>query len=103
MARLIGSPTRIPAHGKPPKSIEEFIGRVNSSTSIASIARMVSPSGWTEPGQTPEFAEFTIVLRGSLRIETLEGSLDVQAGQAAIVEAGEWVRYSTPGADGAEY
>jgi len=103
MARLIESPTRIQAHGKPAKTIEEFIGRINSSTSVASIARMTSPSGWAEPGQTPEFTEFTVVLRGSLRIETQEGALDVQAGQAVIVAAGEWVRYSTPGAEGAEY
>jgi mannose-6-phosphate isomerase-like protein (cupin superfamily) len=103
VARHISTPTRIQAHGQPPKLIEEFVGRVNSGSSAVSVARMTSPSGWAEPGQTPEFSEFTVVLRGALQVETREGTLRVEAGQAVIVEAGEWVRYSTPGADGAEY
>ncbi|MCC2670950.1 MAG: hypothetical protein K0Q72_3421 [Armatimonadetes bacterium] len=103
MPRLIPSPTRISAAGNVPKLIEEFVGRVNSGTSAVSIARMQSPSGWTEPGQTPEFDEYTVVLRGELRIATREGVLDVAAGQAVITSAGEWVQYSSPGPDGAEY
>ncbi len=103
MPRLINAPTRIHAQGQPPKTIEEFVGRVNSQTETVSIARMVSPSGWNEPGQTPEFDEFTVVLRGELQIETREEVLRVAAGQAAIVHRGEWVRYSTPAAEGAEY
>jgi mannose-6-phosphate isomerase-like protein (cupin superfamily) len=103
MPRLIESPTRIHAHGKPPKVIEEFVGRVNSQTAELSVARMVSPSGWSEPGQTPEFAEYTLVLRGTLRVETRERIFDVEAGQAIITEPGEWIRYSSPGAVGAEY
>jgi mannose-6-phosphate isomerase-like protein (cupin superfamily) len=86
-----------------PKIIEEFIGRVNSQTTSVSIARMTSPSGWIEPGQTPEFDEFTFVLRGALRVESKMGAIEVTAGQAIIVERGEWVRYSTPGPEGAEY
>jgi len=103
MAILIGAPTQIEAAGSPPKKIEEFIGHVNSKTGDLSIARMHSPSGWNEPGQTPEFDEFMVVLRGCLRIETQQEVLNVMAGQAAIVHRGEWVRYSTPGSDGAEY
>ena len=103
MPRLITTPTRIHAHGEPPKVIEEFVGRVNSQTAELSVARMVSPSGWSEPGQTPEFAEYTLVLRGSLRVETRGETFDVAAGQAIITEPGEWIRYSSPGADGAEY
>jgi mannose-6-phosphate isomerase-like protein (cupin superfamily) len=103
MARLITSPTRIQAHGEPSKSIEEFVGRVNSGTSVVSVARMVSPAGWSEPGQKPEFAEFTVVLRGMLQVESRDGTLRVEAGQAIIVVAGEWVRYSSPGPDAAEY
>ena len=103
MARLIQGPTKIEAAGHPPKSIEEFIGRVNSQTSSLSIARMKSPSGWTEPGQTPEFDEYTVVLRGSLHVQSKDGEFDVAAGQAVIVSGGEWVRYSTPGPEGAEY
>jgi mannose-6-phosphate isomerase-like protein (cupin superfamily) len=103
MPRLIDSPTRIHAHGEPPKVIEEFVGRVNSQTTALSVARMVSPFGWSEPGQTPEFAEYTLVLRGTLRVETRERIFDVEAGQAIVIEPGEWVRYSSPGADGAEY
>jgi len=83
--------------------IEEYIGRVNSGTDAVSVAHMHSPSGWQEPGQTPEFDEFTLVLRGSLRVEHREGYLDVEAGQAVIARRGEWVRYSTPSAEGAEY
>ncbi len=103
MPHFIASPTRIHAHGEPPKVIEEFVGRVNSQTSEVSVARMVSPSGWSEPGQTPEFAEYTLVLRGSLRVETHGEIFDVEAGQAIITEPGEWIRYSSPGAEGAEY
>ena len=103
MATLIAKPTVIPAAGEPPKIIEEFFGRVNSQTSALSVARMTSPAGWREPGQTPEFAEYTVVLRGELRVETRQGVHRVAAGQAIVVSAGEWVRYSTPGATGAEY
>lgn len=103
MVQRIDSPTRINAHGEPPKFIEEFIGRANSGTSAVSIARMVSPAGWSEPGQTPEFDEYTVVLRGQLQIETRDGVHRVDAGQAIIVAAGEWVRYSTPEPGGAEY
>jgi quercetin dioxygenase-like cupin family protein len=103
MPRVIDAPTRIQAHGQPPKTIEEYIGRVNSQTSAVSIARMISPSGWSEPAQTPEFTEYTVVLRGLLRVETKSGVHDVNAGQAVITEPGEWVRYGTPGSKGAEY
>lgn len=103
MARLISAPTKIEAAGNKPKLIEEFVGRVNSDTAALSIARMQSPSGWVEPGQTPEFDEYTVVVRGTLRVETKTGTLDVHAGQAVIVAGGEWVRYSSPGAEGAEY
>ena len=103
MPRLIESPTRIHAHGEPPKVIEEYVGRVNSATSAISVARMVSPAGWGEPGQTPEFAEYTLVLRGMLRVESRDSVFDVEAGQAIITEPGEWVRYSSPLDGGAEY
>ena len=103
MVQLISAPTTIAAAGNLPKVIEEFVGRVNSGTEQVSIARMQSPSGWVEPGQTPEFDEYTIVLRGMLRVETKDGTLDVAAGQAVIAPRGEWVRYSSPGAEGAEY
>jgi ethanolamine utilization protein EutQ len=103
MPKLIPQPTRITAAGNKPKLIDEYIGRVNSKTSAASVAHMRSPQGWIEPGQTPEFEEFTIVLKGLLRVEHKEGTLDVQAGQAVITHAGEWVRYSTPQEGGAEY
>ena len=103
MAVLIERPTRIEAAGKPPKTIEEFVGRVNSKTSAASIARMTSPAGWSEPGQTPDFDEYSVVLRGTLRVETKAGVLEVRAGQAVFAPKGEWVRYSTPDAGGAEY
>ena len=101
MPRLIPSPTRIEAAGQPPKTIEEFIGRVNSGTDAVSIARMVSPAGWSEPGQTPEFDEYTLVLRGSLTVETRGETFLVNEGQAIIVSAGEWIRYRTT--SGAEY
>ena len=101
MPRIVPAPSRIPVPGN--KLLDEYIGRVNSSDTAVSIAHMRSPSGWTEPGQTPDFDEFTIVLRGSLHVESKDGTLDVQAGQAVIARRGEWVRYSTPGPDGAEY
>lgn len=103
MAKLISQPKIIPAAGNKPKIIEEFIGRANSETAAVSIARMTSPGGWLEPGQTPQFDEYTIVLRGTLRVQTREGVLDVQAGQAVIASRGEWVQYSTPDPEGAEY
>ena len=103
MHKIITSPTRIQAAGTPPKIIEEFIGRLTSQTTALSIARMVSPPGWSESGQTPEFDEFTVVLRGQLRVETRDGTHDVLAGQAVIAPRGQWVRYSTPSPEGAEY
>lgn len=103
MPRLIESPSVIAAAGNKPKKIEEFIGRVNSETSDISIARMTSPGGWVEPGQTPEFDEYTVVLAGELQVETNSGVITVGAGQAVIVAAGEWVRYSTPHPEGAQY
>lgn len=103
MPRLIEHPTKIEAAGTPPKLIEEFIGRVNSGTEALSIARMTSPCGWSEPAQTPEFDEYTVVLRGTLHVKLKTGEFDVQAGQAIIIAGGEWVQYSTPGRDGAEY
>ncbi len=103
MPRLIASPSIIEAAGTKPKRIEEFVGRVNSQHSSVSVARMVSPQGWLEPGQRPQFEEITVVLRGMLRVEHENGSLDVRAGQAVVTAPGEWVRYSTPEAGGAEY
>jgi ethanolamine utilization protein EutQ len=103
MPTLISQPTRIQAAGNKPKLIDEYIGRINSKTSAASVAQMRSPAGWLEPGQTPDFDEFTIVLKGMLRVDHKEGSLDIRAGQAVIAHAGEWVRYSTPEEGGAEY
>jgi quercetin dioxygenase-like cupin family protein len=103
MPRLLTAPTRLQAHGSPPKVIEEFVGRVNSATPEISVARMTSPAGWSEPFQQPEFNEYTIVLRGAVRVETRDGDYSVAAGQAIIVSAGERVRYSTPGPEGAEY
>ena len=103
MPRLIAQPTVVATAGNKPKRIEEFVGRVNSGHEQVSVARMASPSGWVEPGQRPEFLELTVVLSGMLRVEHEGGSLDVQAGQAVIAEPGEWVRYSTPGAEGAQY
>ncbi|MBD2183245.1 cupin domain-containing protein [Planktothrix sp. FACHB-1355] len=103
MPQLIEKPTRIQAAGNKPKLIDEYIGRANSQTEAVSIAHMRSPSGWIEPGQRPEFDEFTVVLTGMLRVEYEGGQVDVRAGQAVIVRKGEWVRYSTPTAEGAEY
>lgn len=103
MPTLIDSPTVIPAAGNKPKIIEEFIGRVTSKTSAVSIARMRSPAGWSEPFQTPDFDEFTVVLKGALRVEFEDGAMDVRAGQAVIAHKGERVRYSTPEPQGAEY
>jgi mannose-6-phosphate isomerase-like protein (cupin superfamily) len=103
MTKIIKRPILVAAAGLPPKTIEEFIGRVASQTPSISIARMTSPSGWNEPGQTPEFDEYTVVLRGQLRVETKDKVQDISAGQAIIVTHGEWVRYSSPGSEGAEY
>jgi mannose-6-phosphate isomerase-like protein (cupin superfamily) len=103
MPTLIAQPTKIEAAGNKPKIIEEFIGRVNSNESRLSVARMKSPSGWVEPGQTPQFDEFTVVLKGMLRVKHKGGEIDVKAGQAIIAHAGEWVQYSSPEAEGAEY
>jgi mannose-6-phosphate isomerase-like protein (cupin superfamily) len=103
MPTLIAAPKIIQAAGNKPKTIEEFVGRVNSQTPAVSIARMTSPSGWIEPGQMPEFDEYTLVLRGTLRVASKSGTLDVQAGQAVIAHRGQWVQYSTPGPEGAEY
>lgn len=103
MPTLIAKPTHIQAAGNKPKSIDEYIGRVNSKTAGVSVAHMRSPEGWVEPGQTPEFDEFTIVLKGKLRVRHRKGEFDVSAGQAVIAHAGEWVRYSTPEIGGAEY
>src|SRR5579863_4356027 len=103
MPTVISQPTRMEAAGNKPKIIDEYIGRVNSATSAASVAHMRSPEGWVEPGQTPEFVEFTVVLRGLLRVQHKSGSLDVRAGQAVITNPGEWIQYSTPEPGGAEY
>ena len=103
MPRLIAAPAVVKAAGTKPKHIEEFAGRVNSGHAGVSVARMISPSGWLEPGQRPEFEEITVVLRGMVRVEHERGALDVHAGQAVVTSPGEWVRYSTPGAAGAEY
>lgn len=103
MPTLIESPKQIPAAGTKPKIIREYVGRANSGTAAVSVAHMQSPPGWTEPGQTPEFDEYTVVLRGSLRVESKTEMIDVNAGQAVIAHRGEWIRYSTPGPDGAEY
>ena len=101
MAKLIEAPTHIPVPGN--KVIDEYVGLLNSGNSGVSIAHMRSPAGWSEPGQTPEFDEYTVVLRGTLRVEHAAGILDVRAGQAVMAHKGEWVRYSTPGEEGAEY
>ncbi|MFN8654012.1 MAG: hypothetical protein U0133_19090 [Gemmatimonadales bacterium] len=93
----------VPAAGNPPKRIEEYVGRVNTGHAGVSVARMVSPQGWVEPGQRPEFEEVTVVLRGMIRVEHEQGMLDVRAGQAVVTRPGEWIRYSTPEAGGAEY
>ncbi len=100
---FIAKPSRVTAAGNKPKLIDEYIGRVNSATSGVSVAHMRSPGGWIEPGQTPEFDEYTVVLRGTLRVEFQGGQFDVDAGQAVIAHKGEWVRYSTPEDEGAEY
>ena len=100
---LISKPMRIQAAGNKPKLIDEYVGRVNSGTSAVSVAHMRSPGGWKEPGQTPEFEEYTVVLKGLLHVEYRDGETDVRAGQAVITHAGEWVRYSTPEPEGAEY
>ena len=103
MPRLIDAPAVVQAAGRKPKRIEEYVGRVNSGHTSVSVARMTSPEGWEEPGQRPEFEEVTVVLRGMLRVEHSGGVLDVRAGQAVVTAPGEWVRYSTPGREGAEY
>src|SRR6188474_2359785 len=103
MPQLIEAPTIIQAAGHPPKRIEEYAGRVNTGHSGVSIARMTSPAGWVEPGQRPDFEEITVVLRGMVRVEHEGGALDVRAGQAVVSAPGEWIRYSTPGPEGAEY
>ncbi|HTV54823.1 MAG TPA: cupin domain-containing protein [Terriglobia bacterium] len=103
MAVLIGKPAIVQAAGNKPKLIEEFVGRVNTSTLAVSIARMSSPSGWAEPGQRPEFDEYTVVLEGSMHVKLEDREFDVTAGQAVLIQKGEWVQYSTPSADGARY
>jgi mannose-6-phosphate isomerase-like protein (cupin superfamily) len=103
MPKLIEQPTVIACVGTKPKQIQEFAGRVNSGHARVSVARMISPSGWEEPGQRPEFEEITVVLKGTLRVEHEAGAIDVRAGQAVVTSPGEWVRYSTPEAEGAEY
>lgn len=103
MPRLIAQPAIVEAAGNKPKRIEEFTGRVNSGHRGVSVAKMTSPGGWQEPGQRPEFEEITVVLRGRLRVEHEGGALDVVAGQAVVAAPGEWVRYSTPDPEGAEY
>ncbi len=103
MPTRIDKPTIIKPAGNKPKRIEEYVGRVNSSTGEVSVAKMTSPSGWVEPGQTPEFDEYTVVLKGTITVETKESTTEVSAGEAIITHKGEWVRYSTPGAEGAEY
>ena len=103
MPQSIEAPIPIQAHGEPSKTIEEFVGRVSSKTEAVSIARMVSPAGWSEPGQTSEFDEYTVVIHGRLRVETRDGIREIEAGQAIMVNRGEWVRYSTPAPEGAEY
>jgi mannose-6-phosphate isomerase-like protein (cupin superfamily) len=103
MPTLIPSPTRVEAAGNIPKRIDEYVGQLNTGTTELSVAHMRSPAGWAEPGQTPEFDEFTVVLRGTLRVDSVDGSFEVSAGQGVITRGGEWVRYSSPGEDGAEY
>ncbi len=103
MAKLIAAPTVVESAGNKPKRIEEFVGNVNSGTSQVSIAKMTSPGGWVEPGQTPEFDEYTVVIKGMLRVTTKSGFFDVRAGQAVVAPKGEWVQYSTPLPEGAEY
>ena len=103
MPTIIKTPSEIECEGNKPKIIKEFIGRINSSTTNISIARMISPAGWEEPGQTPEFDEYTLVLKGMLKVETKDNIFNVNEGQAIITYAGEWIRYSTPKPGGAEY
>jgi len=103
MPVLISKPTRVAASGNKPKVIDEYIGRISNGESRLSLARMRSPGGWNEPGQMPEFDEFTFVLMGRLRVKHRDGILDVSPGQAVVTRAGEWVQYSTPDAEGAEY
>ena len=103
MPTLIAQPTRIQPAGNKPKLIDEYIGRVNSKSEGVSVAHMRSPQGWVEPGQTPEFDEFTVVLKGTLRVTHHDGTMDVRAGQSVIAHKGEWIQYSTPGEGGAEY
>ena len=103
MVQKVEKPTVIESAGNKPKTIEEFIGRVNTGASAVSVARMISPAGWIEPGQRPDFDEYTLVLKGTLVVETEAGRVEVSAGEAVIAPAGEWVRYSTPGDGGAEY
>ncbi|HET9271604.1 MAG TPA: AraC family ligand binding domain-containing protein [Vicinamibacterales bacterium] len=103
MPRLIERPTVVQAAGNKPKQIQEFVGRVNSGHVAVSVARMVSPGGWVEPGQRPEFEEVTLVLKGMVRVEHEGGAIEVRAGQAVIAAPGEWIRYSSPEPDGAEY
>src|SRR5262245_59148982 len=103
MPRLIATPTRVQAAGNKPKLIDEYVGRVNSGDGALSVAHMRIPGGWVEPGQTPEFNEYTIVLRGMVRVTSQTGVTDVHAGQAVVVPRGEWVQYSTPDSEGAEY
>jgi len=103
MPRFISAPTRVEAAGTPPKLIDEYVGRINTRTEALSIAHMRSPAGWSEPGQRPTFREYTVVLRGTLMVEFESGTFEVNAGQGVICEPDEWVRYSTPGHDGAEY
>jgi mannose-6-phosphate isomerase-like protein (cupin superfamily) len=103
MPELIQGPTRVEAAGTKPKLIDEYIGRINTGDERLSVAHMRSPSGWVEPGQRPDFDEYTLVLEGCLRVESEDGSLDVRGGQAVLTRAGEWVRYSTPEPDGASY
>jgi ethanolamine utilization protein EutQ len=103
MPTLVAQPTRISAEGTKPKLIDEYIGRVNSKTAGVSVAHMRSPQGWEEPGQTPEFDEFTLVLKGMVRVRHKDGAMDVMPGQAVIAHGGEWIQYSTPGEGGAEY
>jgi quercetin dioxygenase-like cupin family protein len=103
MARVVGDPAIVQSAGNKPKRIEEFFGLARTRTGDVSLARMTSPTGWREPGQTPEFDEYTLVLRGTLRVETRQGATDVRAGEAVHAPRGEWVRYSTPDPEGAEY
>ena len=103
MPTLIPQPTRVTAAGNKPKLIDEYIGRVNTRTEAVSVAHMRSPQGWEEPGQTPEFDEFTLVLQGTLRVRHKDGQIEVTAGQAVIAQRGEWIQYSTPAEGGAEY